>query len=79
MTRPVLTVGGVARAAGVSEWTVRQYARKKLVQYTLDSAGRRLFDERAVGLVRALYARRLASRGRTAREATTGVLPVRDR
>ena len=67
MTMPVsLTVGGLARAAGISEWTVRRYAREDLVPYRLDSAGRRLFDEAAIVEVRALYERRVASRGRRA-------------
>lgn len=65
MTMPVsLTVGGLARAAGISEWTVRRYAREDLVPYRLDSAGRRLFDDTAVDEVRAVYARRIARRGR---------------
>ena len=65
MTMPVsLTVGGLARAAGISEWTVRRYARDDLVPYRLDSAGRRLFDDTAVDEVRAVYARRIARRGR---------------
>ena len=59
-----LTVGGLARAAGISEWTVRRYAREDLVPYRLDSAGRRLFDDTAVDEVRAVYARRIARRGR---------------
>ena len=65
MPMPVsLTVGGLARAAGISEWTVRRYAREGLVPHRLDSAGRRLFDDTAVDEVRALYARRIARRGR---------------
>lgn len=65
MKLPVsLTVGGLARAAGISEWAVRRYAREDLIPYRLDSAGRRLFEETAVADVRALYQRRVASRGR---------------
>lgn len=65
MKMPVsLTVGGLARAAGISEWAVRRYAREELVPYRLDSAGRRLFEDTVVAEVRALYAERIASRGR---------------
>lgn len=65
MTKHVaLTVGGLARAAGVSEWTVRRYAREDLVPHSLDSAGRRLFEETAVAGVKELYQKRVASRGR---------------
>ena len=67
MKRRVLTVGGVARAAGVSEWTVREYAKRNLIPHWVDSAGRRLFDENAIQAVRAVYARRPASRGETGR------------
>jgi DNA-binding transcriptional MerR regulator len=67
MKRRVLTVGGVARAAGVSEWTVREYAKRNLIPHWVDSAGRRLFDENAIQAVRAVYARRPASRGGTGR------------
>jgi len=59
-----LTVGGLARAAGISEWTVRRYAREELVAHRLDSAGRRLFDDTAIADVKALYEKRIASRGR---------------
>lgn len=65
MGKPVsLTVGGLARAAGVSEWTVRRYAKEDLVAHSLDSAGRRLFEGAAVADVKALYEKRIASRGR---------------
>ena len=68
MNRILLTVGGVARSAGVSEWTVRRYAREELIECSADSAGRRLFDTSVVPVVRALYAKRIASRGRGIRE-----------
>ncbi len=60
----LLTVGGVARAAGISEWAVRRYAREELIRHKVDSAGRRLFDESTIAVVRVLYQRRIASRGR---------------
>jgi len=59
-----LTVGAVARGAGVSEGSVRTYARAGLIEFTLDSSGRRLFDQAAVQIVRELHQRRIASRGR---------------
>jgi DNA-binding transcriptional MerR regulator len=58
-----LTVGGLARAAGVSEWTVRRYAKENLVPHGRDSAGRRLFEVAVVPAVKALYEKRIASRG----------------
>ena len=59
-----LTVGAVARAAEVSEGSVRNYARANLIEYTVDSAGRRLFDQGVVPIVRALHGKRMAARGR---------------
>jgi DNA-binding transcriptional MerR regulator len=67
MNRKVLTVGGIARAAGVSEWTVRLYAKQNLIPFSLDSAGRRLFDEAVVPTVRTLYTKRVGTRGRGSR------------
>jgi len=69
MNHRVLTVGGVARAAGVSEWTVRQYARRNLIPYSLDSAGRRVFADSAVAAVRSVFAKHMAARGRANRSA----------
>jgi DNA-binding transcriptional MerR regulator len=68
MSRVLLTVGGVARSVGVSEWTVRRYARENLIEHSTDSAGRRLFDASVLPIVRALYAKRIASRGRGTRD-----------
>lgn len=59
-----LTVGAVARGAGVSEGSVRSYARAGLIEFTLDSTGRRLFDQAVVEVVRNLHQRRIAARGR---------------
>lgn len=58
-----LTVGGLARASDVSEASVRTYARKRLIEFTVDSAGRKLFGKEVVAKVRALYRQRVASRG----------------
>jgi DNA-binding transcriptional MerR regulator len=60
-----LTVGGLARAASVSEETVRTYADQGLIPHTRDSSGRRIFRASAVDAVRACYARRLLMRGKT--------------
>lgn len=59
-----LTVGAVARGAGVSEGSVRTYARAGLIEFTVDSSGRRLFDQTIVQIVRDLHQQRIASRGR---------------
>lgn len=67
MRPQTLTVSGLARAAGVSEGTVREYARRKLIPYCTDSAGRRLFDESAITALRAAFAKRIAARGRRGR------------
>jgi DNA-binding transcriptional MerR regulator len=67
MRPKTLTVSGLARAAGVSEGTVRQYSRRKLIPYSVDSAGRRLFDESAIPMLRAVFAERVAARGRRSR------------
>lgn len=67
MKPKTLTVSGLARAAGVSEGTVRQYARRKLIPFFTDSAGRRLFDESAVAALRGAFAERIANRGQRSR------------
>lgn len=67
MRPKTLTVSGLARAAGVSEGTVRQYSRRKLIPYSIDSAGRRLFDESAISPLRAVFDGRIAARGRRSR------------
>lgn len=67
MKRMTLTVSGLARAAGVSEGTVRQYARRKLIPFYTDSAGRRLFDESAIPVLRGVFAKRVAGRGQRRR------------
>jgi DNA-binding transcriptional MerR regulator len=59
-----LTVGGLARASDVSEASIRTYARKRLIEFTVDSAGRKLFEKDIVPRVKALYRQRVASRGR---------------
>jgi len=67
MKPTTLTVSGLARAAGVSEGTVRQYARRKLIPFSTDSAGRRLFDETAVRVLRGVFAQHIAARGQRSR------------
>ena len=67
MRPKTLTVSGLARAAGVSEGTVRQYSRRKLIPYSIDSAGRRLFDESAISMLRTVFDERIAARGRRSR------------
>jgi DNA-binding transcriptional MerR regulator len=60
----LLTVSGLARAADLSESSVRAYARMNLIPHKIDSAGRRLFDAAVVPEVRSLHKRRVTSRGR---------------
>ena len=67
MKRMTLTVSGLARAAGVSEGTVRPYARRKLIPFYTDSAGRRLFDESAIPVLRGVFAKLVAGRGQRRR------------
>ncbi len=67
MKAKTLTVSGLARAAGVSEGTVREYSRRKLIPFSTDSAGRRLFDESAIPVLRGVFAERIAARGRRRR------------
>lgn len=64
MSPGLLTVGGVARGAGVSEGSVRTYARHGLIEFTRDSSGRRLFEQAVVQIVRDVHKQRIASRGR---------------
>ncbi len=59
-----LTVGGLARASDVSEASIRTYARKRLIAFTVDSAGRKLFEKEVVPKVKALYRQRVECRGR---------------
>jgi DNA-binding transcriptional MerR regulator len=56
----------LARQAEISEWAVRRYASEGLIEHKRDSSGRRLFSASLVPVVRAIYAQRIASRGRKA-------------
>ena len=46
-SRKFLTVGGVAKEAGLHPDTIRSYVREGLLRCEWDSAGRRLFSSRA--------------------------------
>ena len=48
-TETYLTVGALAKAAGLHPDTIRSYCRQRLLQASLDSSGRRLFTRRDVG------------------------------
>lgn len=63
-TAPLLT-GQVARAAGVSEETVREWTRKGDLQTSRTATGMRLYDPRVVRVF-------LADRARQQSETATG-------
>lgn len=60
------TTGTLAREAEVSPPTVRLYANLKLINYTVDSRGNRLFAPGTAAKVREIYAARMNHRGRAA-------------
>ena len=63
------TVGSIARAAGVSTVTVRQYCKEGLLACIRCADGRRLFQPSATQRVRELFEQRMANRGRRRRQA----------
>ena len=54
------TVGGMARAIGKGEDTVRDLERRGIIKSIRDSSNRRLFDPEQVAVARAYYAKRAA-------------------
>lgn len=56
--RKLLTVGGVAKAAGLHPDTIRSYVREGLLKCERDSAGRRLFSLRAVAAAQRIAAKK---------------------
>ena len=64
MDRFTDTTGSLARESGVTVPTVRLYADLKLLDYVTASNGTRLFREGQASKVRAIYAERMARRGR---------------
>lgn len=61
-----LKVGAVARAAGISEQLVRDYANAGLLDCELDSSGHRLFDHEAPAQAREIRESRQRGRQATA-------------
>ena len=53
-----LTVGTVAKEAGLHPDTIRSYVREGLLKCELDSAGRRLFSPRAIPAARRIAAQK---------------------
>lgn len=68
--RKLLTVGGVAKAAGLHPDTIRSYVREGLLKCERDSAGRRLFSLRAAATARRIAAKK-AKRWPRAKEEQT--------
>ena len=65
------TIGKVARGAGLCDATIRTYADDGLLDYRLDSTGRRLFRPGAAAEARRIHLERQARRrGRDGARAT---------
>lgn len=58
------TTAHLARASGVGEQRVRDYAKEGLLDYVTASNGTRLFREGQAARVREIYTQRMANRGR---------------
>lgn len=63
MPEELLLVSEAAKRAGVSPWTMRDYATRGVVADLRDSAGRRLFTSKDVEVAKS-YRERIRRRGR---------------
>ena len=56
-----MRIGEMAKAAGISEYTLRYYEKKGLIQVERDGAGRRCYDENGIEWIK--FIKRLKDTG----------------